>query len=63
MWSASMGHRACPGARGWTGTNDGLRIGTSLPVFLRFCVNLVPRVLRCHISKFMALRVLGSTVL
>ena len=48
--------------RGWTGTNDGLRIGTSLPVFLRFYVNLVPRVLRPPVSKFMAPRMLGWTI-
>lgn len=48
--------------RGWTGTNNGLRIGISLPVFLRLCGNLVPRVLRSPVSKFMAPRMLGCTI-
>lgn len=36
MWSASTGHGACPEARGWLDDWQTLRVGTSLPVFLRF---------------------------
>lgn len=58
-----QGPQVLPRARGWTRTNHGLRAGTSLHVFLRFYLSVVPRVLRAHISKFMALRMLGFTVL